>query len=299
MANLTQHIDDQFVACVEAILKSKGRVIVSGIGKSAIIAQKIVATLNSTGTPSIFMHAADAIHGDLGIIQKHDVIICISKSGDTPEIKVLVPLLRSWGNILIGMVGNPESYLAKQADLVLNTYVAKEACPNNLAPTSSSTAQMAMGTRWQSVCSSNGASPAATLPNTIPEAPWEKALPESQDIFPGNAKPAVSSNTDIKDVILEISSNRLGATAVLEKGKLVGVITDGDLRRMLINRKSIEGIKARDVMNTNPKQVAKDTMAVDALNLMKQYNISQLLVTDKGRFAGFVHLHDLVKEGIL
>ena len=300
VANLTQHIDDQFVACVEAILKSKGRVIVSGIGKSAIIAQKIVATLNSTGTPSIFMHAADAIHGDLGIIQKHDVIICISKSGDTPEIKVLVPLLRSWGNILIGMVGNPESYLAKQADLVLNTYVAKEACPNNLAPTSSSTAQMAMRDAL-AVCllEQRGFTSRDFAKYHPGGALGKKLYLKVKDIFPGNAKPAVSSNTDIKDVILEISSNRLGATAVLEKGKLVGVITDGDLRRMLINRKSIEGIKARDVMNTNPKQVAKDTMAVDALNLMKQYNISQLLVTDKGRFAGFVHLHDLVKEGIL
>jgi len=300
VANLSQHIDDQFVACVEAILKSKGRVIVSGIGKSAIIAQKIVATLNSTGTPSIFMHAADAIHGDLGIIQKHDVIICISKSGDTPEIKVLVPLLRSWGNILIGMVGNPESYLAKQADLVLNTYVAKEACPNNLAPTSSSTAQMAMGDAL-AVCllEQRGFTSRDFAKYHPGGALGKKLYLKVKDIFPGNAKPTVSSGTDIKDVILEISSNRLGATAVLEKGKLVGVITDGDLRRMLINRKSIEGIKARDVMNANPKQVAKDTMAVDALNLMKQYNISQLLVTDKGRFAGFVHLHDLVKEGIL
>ncbi len=300
VANLSQHIDDQFVACVEAILKSKGRVIVSGIGKSAIIAQKIVATLNSTGTPSIFMHAADAIHGDLGIIQKHDVIICISKSGDTPEIKVLVPLLRSWGNILIGMVGNPESYLAKQADLVLNTYVAKEACPNNLAPTSSSTAQMAMGDAL-AVCllEQRGFTSRDFAKYHPGGALGKKLYLKVKDIFPGNAKPTVSSGTDIKDVILEISSNRLGATGVLEKGKLVGVITDGDLRRMLINRKSIEGIKARDVMNANPKQVAKDTMAVDALNLMKQYNISQLLVTDKGRFAGFVHLHDLVKEGIL
>lgn len=300
VAQLTQHIDDQFVACVETILKSKGRVVVTGIGKSAIVAQKIVATLNSTGTPSIFMHAADAIHGDLGIIQRHDVIICISKSGDTPEIKVLLPLLRTWGNVLISMVGNTDSYLARQADFVLNTYVAKEACPNNLAPTSSSTAQMAMGDALAICLLEERGFTSKDFAKYHPGGSLGKKLYlKVKDIFPGNAKPTVSPNTDIKDVILEISSNRLGATAVLEKGKLVGVITDGDLRRMLIDRKSIEGVKARDVMNANPKQVARETLAVDALNLMKQHNISQLLVTDKGKFAGFVHLHDLVKEGIL
>jgi arabinose-5-phosphate isomerase len=246
------------------------------------------------------MHAADAIHGDLGIIQRHDVIICISKSGDTPEIKVLLPLLRTWGNVLISMVGNTDSYLARQADFVLNTYVAKEACPNNLAPTSSSTAQMAMGDALAICLLEERGFTSKDFAKYHPGGSLGKKLYlKVKDIFPGNAKPTVSPNTDIKDVILEISSNRLGATAVLEKGKLVGVITDGDLRRMLIDRKSIEGVKAQDVMNPNPKQVARETLAVDALNLMKQHNISQLLVTDKGKFAGFVHLHDLVKEGIL
>jgi len=297
---LTGFIDEDFVKCVELIYRSRGRVIVSGIGKSAIIAQKIVATLNSTGTPSIFMHAADAIHGDLGIIQKDDIIICISKSGDTPEIKILVPLLRNWGNKLIGMTGNTESYLAKQSDYVLNTTVKKEACPNNLAPTSSSAAQLAMGDAL-AVClldyrGFSGKDFAKYHPGG---ALGKKLYLKVKDIYPGNPAPKVNSGDDIMNVILVISSNRLGAAAVLDNNRLTGIITDGDLRRMLLNNKDINGMKAGDIMSKNPKSVDKNTMAVDALTLMKSHNISQLIITDKEKYAGMIHLHDLVKEGIL
>ncbi|MCC7232377.1 MAG: KpsF/GutQ family sugar-phosphate isomerase [Bacteroidia bacterium] len=297
---LAKYIDDHFIESVRLIFKSRGRVVVTGIGKSAIIGQKIVATLNSTGTPSIFMHAADAIHGDLGIIQNHDVILCISKSGDTPEIKVLVPLLKSWGNKLIAMVGNTESYLAKHSDLVLNTSVEKEACPNNLAPTSSSTAQLVMGDAL-AVClldvrGFSGKDFAKYHPGG---ALGKKLYLKVKDIYPGNAVPKVGLHTSLKEVIMEISSRRLGATVVLDGEKIRGIITDGDLRRMLQNKSDMEGLTAQDIMSPDPKSVPRDTMAVDALALMKQYNISQLIITDKGSYIGMVHLHDLVKEGIL
>ena len=297
---LTAFINDDFVKCVEVIYRSKGRVVVSGIGKSAIIAQKIVATFNSTGTPSIFMHAADAIHGDLGIIQKDDVIICISKSGDTPEIKILVPLLRNWGNKLIGMVGNTDSYLARQSDFVLNTTVTKEACPNNLAPTSSSAAQLAMGDAL-AVClldyrGFSGKDFAKYHPGG---ALGKKLYLKVKDIYPNNAAPKVKPDDDIRNLILVITSNRLGAAAVVDNDTLAGIVTDGDLRRMLLNNKDINGITARDIMSKNPKTVDKNTMAVDALALMKSHNISQLIITDKDKYAGMIHLHDLVKEGIL
>lgn len=297
---LKKFINDDFLASVELIYRSKGRVIVSGVGKSAIIAQKIVATLNSTGTPAIFMHAADAIHGDLGIIQKNDIIICISKSGDTPEIKVLVPLLKNWGNKLIGMTGNPASYLGVHSDLVLNTWVAKEACPHNLAPTSSSAAQLAMGDAL-AVCllDARGFSTGDFAKYHPGGSLGKKLYLKVQDIYPGNAAPKVAPGDNIRKVILEITSNRLGAAAVVEKNKLIGVITDGDLRRMLVGHQSIEGLTARDVMSAKPKTLDKETMAVDALQLMKEHNISQLIITDKGKYVGFVHLHDLVKEGIL
>jgi arabinose-5-phosphate isomerase len=297
---LKNSIDDDFVSSIHLIYKSKGRVIVSGIGKSAIIAQKIVATFNSTGTPAIFLHAADAIHGDIGIIQKDDVVICISKSGDSPEIKVLVPLLRNWGNKLIAIVGNPESYLAKNSDFILNTFVSKEACPHNLAPTSSSAAQLAMGDAL-AVCllDYRGFSSKDFAKYHPGGALGKKLYLKVKDIYPNNSSPKVSPDDDIKKVILEITSNRLGAAAVIENGKIIGVITDGDLRRMMMNRQSIDGIKAKEVMNTNPKKTEKDTMAVDALSLMKQHNISQLLITDKEKYVGMIHLHDLVKEGII
>ncbi|MFM7217083.1 MAG: SIS domain-containing protein [Bacteroidota bacterium] len=297
---LCDRIDDGFVRSIQWILQSKGRVVVSGVGKSAIIGQKIVATLNSTGTPSIFMHAADAIHGDLGIVQKDDIIICISKSGDTPEIKVLVPLIRNWGNKLIAMTGNPDSFLGRQSDAVLDTWVAKEACPNNLAPTSSSTAQLAMGDAL-AVCllEARGFS-SKDFAKYHPGGSLGKRLYlKVRDIFPSNAAPKVTPTTDLKKVILEITSNRLGAAAVVDKNRVVGIVTDGDLRRMLLENRSIEGLKASDIMTRKPKSAEKDMLAIDALALMKQHNISQLIITDKQKYVGMVHLHDLVKEGIL
>ncbi|MBK9672488.1 MAG: KpsF/GutQ family sugar-phosphate isomerase [Bacteroidetes bacterium] len=289
-----------FVKSVELIYHSKGRVIITGIGKSAIIAQKIVATLNSTGTPSSFMHAADAIHGDLGTISNEDVIICISKSGNTPEIKVLVPLLKQGGNKLIALVGNTDSFLAQQADYVLNCYVEKEACPNNLAPTSSTTAQLALGDAL-AVClldcrdfsSSDFAKfhPGGALGKKL----YLKVL----DISSQNAKPQIESTASIKSVIVEISSNRLGACAVIENGELVGIITDGDLRRMLEKTDSFQQLKAADIMNTNPKKIDENELAITALQLLQNNNISQLLVTSGKKYSGIIHLHDLLKEGII
>lgn len=300
ISGLKNFINDDFVKCVHIIFSSKGRVVVTGIGKSAIIGQKLVATFNSTGTPAIFMHAADAIHGDLGIIQKNDVIICISKSGNTPEIKILVPLLKSWGNKLIGIAGDMESFLAKHSDCVLNTFVAREACPHNLAPTSSSAAQLAMGDAL-AVCllDYKGFSSKDFAKYHPGGSLGKKLYLKVKDIFPNNASPKVGPGDDIKKVIVEISSNRLGAAAVIVNGKVVGIVTDGDLRRMMMNKKSFEGITAKDVMSVNPKSAEKDMMAVDALYLMKQHNISQLIITDKQKYVGMVHLHDLVKEGII
>ena len=300
ISGLKDFINDDFVKCVQIIHSSKGRVVVTGIGKSALIGQKIVATFNSTGTPAIFMHAADAIHGDLGIIQQHDVIICISKSGNTPEVKILVPLLKSWGNKLIAITGEVESFLGKNCDCVLNTFVAKEACPHNLAPTSSSTAQLAMGDAL-AVCllDYKGFSSKDFAKYHPGGALGKKLYLKVKDIFPNNASPKVAPGDDLKKVIMEITSNRLGAAVVIDNGKIVGIVTDGDLRRMLMNNKSMEGTKAKDVMSSHPKSTEKDTMAVDALILMKQHNISQLIITDKGKYVGMVHLHDLVKEGII
>lgn len=298
--NLTSFINDDFVEAVKLIYASSGRVVVTGIGKSAIIANKIVATLNSTGTPSIFMHAGDAIHGDLGTIQQEDVIICISKSGNTPEIKVLVPLLKRGGNRLIALVGNKDSYLAQQADHVLSTYVEKEACPNNLAPTSSTTAQLAMGDAL-AVClldcrefSSHDFAkyhPGGAL--------GKKLYLKVSDLSTQNQKPQVKPDADIKSVILEMSSKRLGATAVVENNKLVGVITDGDLRRMLERVETIAGLKASDIMNKNPKRIEAGELAVNAVAMLEEYNISQLIVTHNEAYAGFIHLHDLLREGLI
>ena len=297
---LRELLDMDFVKSVELIYHSKGRVIITGIGKSAIIAQKIVATLNSTGTPSSFMHAADAIHGDLGTISNEDVIICISKSGNTPEIKVLVPLLKQGGNKLIALVGNTDSFLAQQADYVLNCYVEKEACPNNLAPTSSTTAQLALGDAL-AVClldcrdfsSSDFAKfhPGGALGKKL----YLKVL----DISSQNAKPQIESTASIKSVIVEISSNRLGACAAIENGELVGIITDGDLRRMLEKTDSFQQLKAADIMNTNPKKIDENELAITALQLLQNNNISQLLVTSGKKYSGIIHLHDLLKEGII
>lgn len=301
ISNLQNFIGNDFAECVKLIYESKGRVIVTGIGKSAIIAQKIVATLNSTGTPSIFMHAADAIHGDLGTIQQDDVVICISKSGNTPEIKVLVPLLKSGGNKLIALVGNIDSYLAVQADFILNASVDKEACPNNLAPTSSTTAQLAIGDAL-AVCllDYRGFSSKDFAKYHPGGALGKKLYLKVGDIVAQNQKPQVTINDSIKTVILEISSKRLGATAVVDNdNNLVGVITDGDLRRMLEKTDSITSLKAADIMNKTPKKIEAEELAVNAMQLLERYNISQLIVTDNLKYQGFVHLHDLIKEGII
>ncbi len=298
--NLKKNINDEFVKTVHFISGIKGRLVITGIGKSAIIGQKIVATMNSTGTPSIFMHASDAIHGDLGTIQKDDAVICISKSGDTPEIKILIPLLKSFGNKLIAIVGNLQSYLALHSDFVLNTFVAQEACPNNLAPTSSTTAQLAMGDALAVCLLDNKGFSSKDFAKYHPGGALGKKLYlKVKDIYPMNASPKVTPDENIKKVIVEISSNRLGAAAVIDKGKLIGVITDGDIRRMLLKNKSIEGILAKDIMNTKPKTVPMETMAVAALDLMKTHNISQLLITNKKKYLGIVHLHDLLREGIM
>ncbi len=300
VSKLRDYINDDFVSCVQLIYNGKGRVVITGIGKSAIIAQKIVATLNSTGTPSTFMHAADAIHGDLGTIQQDDVVICISKSGNTPEIKVLVPLLKHGGNKLIAMVGNMDSYLAKQADHVLNTTVEKEACPNNLAPTSSTTAQMAMGDAL-AVCllDSRDFSSKDFAKYHPGGALGKKLYLKVGDIASQNQKPQVSPDDSIQSVILTISSNRLGATAVVKNGALAGVITDGDLRRMLENSDSIAGLKASDIMNKDPKRIDAEELAVNAMQMLEKFNITQLIVTSNGSYLGFVHLHDLLREGII
>lgn len=293
-------INEGFASCVKLIYSAKGRVVITGIGKSAIIANKIVATLNSTGTPAVFMHAADAIHGDLGIIQQNDIIICISKSGNTPEIKILIPLLKGGGNKLIAIVGNLNSYLAEQADFVLNTTVEREACPNNLAPTSSTTAQMAMGDAL-AVCllAYRGFSSGDFAKYHPGGALGKRLYLRVDDLYKHNAHPKVGLKDGIMDVILEISSNRLGAAAVIEKGKLAGIITDGDLRRMMAGKGDFNKLQAKDIMTINPKTAEKDMMAIDALQLMKKYNITQLVVTDHLKYLGFVHLHDLLREGII
>jgi arabinose-5-phosphate isomerase len=297
---LKTFIDDHFIAAVKLIHFSQGRVIITGIGKSAIVAQKIVATLNSTGTPSVFMHAADAIHGDLGIIQHNDVVICISKSGNTPEIKVLVPLIKAAGNKLIGMAGDVNSYLAKQCDLILNTSVEKEACPHNLAPTSSTTAQMAMGDALAVCLLEFKGFTGNDFAKYHPGGSLGKRLYlKVGDVYTHNPVPKVKPGDPVNIVILEISSKRLGATAVVENEELKGIITDGDLRRMMEKNIPMNSVSASDIMTPNPKTISPDTMAVDALQLMKNNNITQLVVTEGTKYFGFVHLHDLLKEGII
>jgi arabinose-5-phosphate isomerase len=298
---LATYIDDVFEQIIQTIHQSKGRLIISGIGKSAIIAQKIVATLNSTGTPSLFMHAADAIHGDLGMITEHDIVLVISKSGESPEIKMLVPLIKSFGNTLIGMVGNMESFLAKQADLILNTTIAKEACPNNLAPTSSTTAQMVMGDVL-AVClmELNGFNN-RDFARFHPGGNLGKRLYlRVEDIASNNQKPAVLANASLKEVIVEITEKRLGVTAVIdEHGALKGIITDGDLRRMLEKTTDIGAISAKDILTPKPITVDPEALAIEALDILRSNNISQLVVANNGIYRGILHLHDLVREGIV
>lgn len=298
--NLIPFINADFTNAVEIIAKCNGRVVVTGVGKSAIIAQKIVATFNSTGTPSIFMHAGDAVHGDLGMIQKDDIVICISKSGNTPEIKVLAPLLKQAGNQLIGMVGQLNSDLARLADLILNTTVDKEACPHNLAPTTSTTAQLAMGDAL-AICLLETRNfneddfakyhPGGSLGKRLYLKVGELALK--------NSKPEIGPDASVKDVILEISQNRLGAVVIVNANEVQGIITDGDIRRMLENHSNLLNIKAKDIMSLNPKQIDKHILAFDALQIMKDNNITQILVMDQERYFGIVHLHDLLHEGII
>jgi arabinose-5-phosphate isomerase len=301
VSSLVSQLDDQFDQTVEAIAACQGRVVVSGIGKSAIIAQKIVATLNSTGSPSIFLHAADAIHGDIGIIQQNDVAIIISKSGESPEIKVLVPLIKNFGIKLIGMVGNIDSFLAKKADLVLNTTVKQEACPNNLAPTTSTTAQLVMGDAIAVCLMEKRGFQTSDFAKFHPGGTLGKKLYlRVSDLCSENEKPVVRADQSVKEVIMEITRNRLGVTAVVNAaGNLIGVVTDGDIRRMLEKTDDIKKIEAKDIMTQNPKIIGSSEMAVSALDIMRKNSITQLMVVDGDRYVGVVHLHDLVKEGLI
>jgi len=299
VANLINFIDNDFKNAIEKILECNGRIIVTGIGKSANIATKIVATLNSTGSPAIFMHAADAIHGDLGIIQKDDVVVCISKSGNTPEIKVLVPLIKNRGNSIIAISGNKDSYLATQADYFLSSHVEKEACPNNLAPTSSTTAQLVIGDAL-AVCLLEMKDFTSTdFAKYHPGGALGKKLYlRVSDLISKNEQPMVTPNSNIKDVIIEISEKRLGTAAVIDDNKIVGIITDGDIRRMLKNNADYDHLYAKDIMSLNPKTLDINEMAVHALEILEKNKITQILVTDKQKYVGVVHLHDIIKEGI-
>lgn len=300
IANLINFLDSDFENAINFILNSNGRVIVTGIGKSANIATKIVATFNSTGTPAIFMHAADAIHGDLGNILKDDVVICISKSGNTPEIKVLVPLIKNSHNKIIAITGNKDSFLGVQADFVLNTFVEKEACPNNLAPTSSTTAQLVMGDALAVALLEMKEFGSKDFAKYHPGGALGKKLYlRVRNLLEGNAIPKVSKNDSIKEVIINISEKRLGATVVLKNNDIIGIITDGDIRRMLKNNDDFTSLNAVDIMSENPKIIDIDAMAVDALAIMEENNISQIVVTENGNYAGVVHIHELLKEGII
>jgi arabinose-5-phosphate isomerase len=298
--HLSTLVNNEFAEAVDYIFQSKGRVIVTGIGKSANIANKIVATLNSTGTPAIFMHAADAIHGDLGIIQNNDTVICLSKSGNTAEIKVLVPLIKASGNKLVGVTSNHESFLGKQSDYILNAYVEKEACPNNLAPTTSTTAQLVIGDALaMSLLELRGFSshdfarfhPGGSL--------GKKLYLRVSNLTSLNEMPKVTLDTGIKEVIVEISEKMLGVTAVVENEKIIGIITDGDLRRMLTKVDNITGLTAKDIMTHSPKVIDNNAMAVEALDMMDKHGITQILAEKKGKYSGVVHIHNLSKEGII
>lgn len=300
IAKLADFLDENFISATQSIYNTAGRLVVTGIGKSAIIAQKMVATFNSTGTPSLFLHASEAIHGDLGMIQNDDVIICISKSGNSPEIKVLVPLLKRFGNTLIAITGNTNSFLAKGSDFVLNTTVTSEACPNNLAPTNSTTAQLVMGDAL-AVC-------LMEMRDFKPEdfavyhpggALGKKLLLKVKDMLEHSLKPMVTPDASIKKVIFEISEKRLGVTAVVDQHKVIGIITDGDIRRMLNERDNFTDLTAKDIMTKNPKMTSSEAMVVEAFNIMEDFSITQLVVVDHGEYKGVLHIHDILKEGIL
>lgn len=299
--NLKNQLDENFERVVRLLFESKGRIILTGIGKSAIIAQKIAATMNSTGSPAIFMHAADAIHGDLGIIQPEDIVICLSKSGNTPEIKVLVPLIRNLGNTVIGMVADEQSYLAKHADYRLLTPVSREACPNNLAPTTSTTVQLVMGDAL-AVCLLNlrGFTTTDFARFHPGGALGKKLYMRVSDLYMNNESPRVQPEDGIRSTIMEISSRRLGATAVCDaRGQLLGIITDGDIRRMLEKNESVDHLRAGDIMSVNPKTIQPDEMAVKAFQIMESNSITQLIVAENGIYKGIIHLHDILKEGIV
>lgn len=300
ISKLQNRIDDDFVYVINLILNAKGRLIVVGIGKSANIANKMVATFNSTGQPAIFVHAADAIHGDLGNIQSDDVVICISKSGNTPEIKALLPFIKNMGNAVIALTGNMNSFLAMESDYTLDVSVEKEACPNNLAPTSSTTAQLVMGDALAVsllACKEFTDKDFARFHpgGTLGKRLYLKLI----DILSSESNPIVSSQSPINEVIIEISNKRLGATAVVDNDILSGIITDGDLRRMLGGGKDFADLKAKDIMNISPKTIAVDSLAFDALELMEQHNISQLVVVDGNKYVGIVHIHEIIKQGVV
>lgn len=298
---LAAQLDESFEKAVDCLSNCKGRIVVSGIGKSAIIAQKIVATLNSTGSPALFLHAADAIHGDMGMVQQEDVVMIISKSGESPEIKILLPLIKNFGNCLIAMTGNMESYLAKKSDFVLNTTVNQEACPNNLAPTTSTTAQMVMGDAIAICLMEKKGFNAEGFARFHPGGALGKKLYlRVKDLYTDHEKPEVKTEAPVKEVIMEMTKKRLGVTAVTgTDGKLVGIITDGDLRRMLEKSDNIQRITARDIMTQNPKTIEPDEMAVNALDIMRKNSITQIVVAEKETYLGILHLHDLVKEGLI
>ncbi len=300
IAKLADLLTDDFVKATEIIFNSKGRLIVTGIGKSAIIAQKIVATMNSTGTPSLFLHASEAIHGDLGMVQPEDVVICISKSGNSPEIKVLVPIVKHFGNTLIAITGNTTSFLAKGADFILDTTIDSESCPNNLAPTNSTTAQLVMGDAL-AVClmELREFNPQDFAKYHPGGALGKKLLLRVGDMLDQSHKPEVSPETNIKKVIFEISEKRLGVTAVIENNKVIGIITDGDIRRMLNNNDTFAHLTAKDIMTKSPKMIQLSAMVTDALNILEDFSITQLVVLEKEEYKGVLHLHDILKEGIV
>jgi len=299
--HLINQLDEDFEKVIECLVKCKGRIVLSGIGKSAIIAQKIVATLNSTGSPSVFLHAADAIHGDLGMVQLEDIVMIISKSGESAEVKVLVPLIKNFGNTIIAITGNINSYLAKRADFIINTTVEQEACPNNLAPTTSTTAQLVMGDAIAVCLMERRGFALEDFAKLHPGGALGKKLYlRVSDLYTEHEKPLVNVNQTLREVIVEMTEKRLGITAVVsETGKLEGIITDGDLRRMLEKTSDIHQIQAKDIMTRNPKIISPHEMAVNALDLMRKNEIMQLVVEDNGNYLGIIHLHDLIKEGLI
>jgi arabinose-5-phosphate isomerase len=301
IAGLSQYINDDFEKAVQVIADCRGRIVITGMGKSAVIAQKIVATLNSTGTPSLFLHAGDAIHGDLGMVLQDDIVIILSKSGESPEIKVLVPLIRNFGNTIIAIVGNMDSYLARQSNIVLNTTVSQEACPNNLAPTSSTTAQLVMGDALAICLMEIRGFKSDDFAKFHPGGSLGKKLYlRVADLYIHNEKPKIFPTQSLKEAIVEMTRKRLGVTAVVDKeDNLLGIITDGDLRRMLEKSVAIDQIRVGDIMTANPQTIEADMLAVEALDILRKREISQLVVVENRKYLGIIHIHDLIKEGLI